>query len=163
MRRSRSSLKLFNNHFLFPNKLNHKISITLMIHILMTTFSFDSTELLHLFLPNNDTGTNTKLPIFFISASLLVLLWSSLFSSLSMLSLRASWNGNSSNQVGIFLDNFSTGCPQKNRDLWEIVTVGHLVELEKKVGPFLKNSGNSLSDRHQNFSIWPYRSWENWV
>ena len=31
------------------------------------------------------------------------------------------------------------------------------------VGPFLKNSGNSLSDRHKNCSIWPIRSWENWV
>ena len=24
----------------------------------------------------------------------------------------------------------------------------------------MKNSGNSLYDRHQNFSIWPFRSWE---
>ena len=35
--------------------------------------------------------------------------------------------------------------------------------LEIKVGGVSKNSGNSLSDRHQNFSIWPIRSWENWV
>ena len=34
---------------------------------------------------------------------------------------------------------------------------------EIKVGGVLKNSGNSLSDKHQNFSIWPIRSWENWV
>ena len=32
-----------------------------------------------------------------------------------------------------------------------------------KVGCVSKNSGNSLSDSHQNFSIWPIRSWENWV
>ena len=35
--------------------------------------------------------------------------------------------------------------------------------LGTKVGCVLKNSGNSLSDRHQNFSIWPIRSWEIWV
>ena len=46
-----------------------------------------------------------------------------------------------------------TGCPKKNRDLWKMVTEGHWVELELKAGPFLKNSGNSQSDRHQIFSI----------
>ena len=35
--------------------------------------------------------------------------------------------------------------------------------LGTKVGCVLKSSGNSLSDRHKNFSIWPIRSWEIWV
>ena len=35
--------------------------------------------------------------------------------------------------------------------------------LEIIVGGVSKNSGNSLSNSQQNFSIWPDRSWENWV
>ena len=35
--------------------------------------------------------------------------------------------------------------------------------LGTKVGWVLKNSGNFLSDRHKNVSIWPIWSWEIWV
>ena len=36
-------------------------------------------------------------------------------------------------------------------------------ELGAKVGWLMKNSGNSLSDGHKNFSNCPIKSWENWV
>ena len=49
--------------------------------------------------------------------------------------------------------NHCTGCPKKKGDKWKIVTEGHWVELEKKVGSFLKNSGNFQSYEHKNFNI----------
>ena len=56
-----------------------------------------------------------------------------------------------------------TGCPKKTLFLGLLAITPLWKGQEIKVRVFLKNSGNSLSDRHQNFSIWPIRSWENWV
>ena len=48
----------------------------------------------------------------------------------------------------------STGCPKKNALLCFFLAITPLWKgLEIKEGGVLKNSGNSLSDRHQNFSI----------
>ena len=35
--------------------------------------------------------------------------------------------------------------------------------LGSKVRPFSENSGNSASNGHWDFEIWPFGSWENWV
>ena len=56
-----------------------------------------------------------------------------------------------------------TGCPKKRLFCGFLALTPLWKGLEIKVGGVSKNSGNSLSDRHQNFSIWPIRSWENWV
>ena len=37
------------------------------------------------------------------------------------------------------------------------------IDLQTKVGWVLKTSGNSLFDRHWNFTIWIKGSWDNWV
>ena len=37
------------------------------------------------------------------------------------------------------------------------------IDLQTKVGWVLKTSGNSLIDRHWNFTIWIKGSWDNWV
>ena len=58
---------------------------------------------------------------------------------------------------------WSTGCPKKMHNSCFLVITTLWNELGRKVGYVSKNSWNSLSDRHQNFSIWPTRRWENWV
>ena len=55
------------------------------------------------------------------------------------------------------------GVPKKTHDSGFLAITLLWKGLGRKVGCVLKNSGNSLSDRHQNFSIWPIRSWEIWV
>ena len=63
----------------------------------------------------------------------------------------------------LYNSSLNTGCPKKTLFLGLLAITPLWKGQEIKVRVFLKNSGNSLSDRHQNFSIWPIRSWENWV
>ena len=58
---------------------------------------------------------------------------------------------------------YTQGVPKKYAFLWFLAITPLWKGLEIKVGGVLKNSGYSLLDWHQNFSIWPIRSWENWV
>ena len=73
-----------------------------LIYILITTFSFDSTEFLHLFFPNIETGTNSNLLVnIFAPLSL---------SIISLISFSISFfkdltRCDSSNQVGIDFGN----------------------------------------------------------
>ena len=50
------------------------------------------------------------------------------------------------------------GVPKKTHDSGFLAITLLWKGLGRKVGCVLKNSGNSLSDRHQNFSISPIKS-----
>ena len=74
-----------------------------LIYILITTFSFDSTEFLHLFFPNIETGTNSNLLVNIFAPSSFLSRISLISFSISFFKDLTRWD--SSNQVGIDFGN----------------------------------------------------------
>ena len=58
--------------------------------------------------------------------------------------------------------NISTGCPIILSPLCFLLFCRLLLYRNTKFWWVLKNSGNLLSDRHQNFKNWFRNSWDNW-